>query len=68
MIKGELKIEGLSCGHCVNAVDNILKDIDGIENSSVNLPDNATVSFDENIVSLEEIKNTINDSGIYKAL
>ena len=63
-----LKIEGLSCGHCVNAVDNILKDIDGIFDASVSLPDIAAISYDENKVTLAEIKKAINDSEIYKAL
>ena len=63
-----LKIEGLSCGHCVNAVDTILKELNGVNNATVSLPDNADISFDENKVSLEEIKQAINDSEIYKAL
>ena len=63
-----LKIEGLSCGHCVNAVDNILKEIDGVNTASVSLPDNATISFDENKVTLAEIKKAINDSEIYITL
>jgi len=63
-----LKIEGLSCGHCVNAVDAILKEVNGVNNATVSLPDNAAISFDENKVSLEEIKQAINDSEIYKAL
>ena len=67
-MESNLKIEGLSCGHCVNAVDNILKEIDGINNATVSLPDNALVSFDENKVTLAEIKKAINDSEIYKTL
>lgn len=65
-MESNLKIEGLSCGHCVNAVGNILKEIDGVTNSTVSLPDNAVVSFDESKVSLEEIKQAINNSEIYK--
>jgi copper chaperone CopZ len=63
----ELKIEGLSCGHCVNAVSNILKDLEGVTAYSVSLPDKAVVEFDENLISLETIKKEINDSEIYKA-
>ena len=64
----ELKIEGLSCGHCVNAVTTILNEIKGVENAMVSLPDLAFVEFDENAVSLEELKKAINDSEIYKVL
>lgn len=63
----ELKIEGLSCGHCVNAVSNILRDLKGVVSYSVSLPDKAVVEFDENLISLETIKKEINDSEIYKA-
>ncbi|HLU85725.1 MAG TPA: cation transporter [Vicingaceae bacterium] len=63
----ELKIEGLSCSHCVNAVTTILKELDGVTNAEVNLPDTAKVDFDENRISLEEIKTAVNESEIYKA-
>jgi copper chaperone len=67
-MEAELKVEGLSCGHCVNAVDNILRDIDGVQSAEVSLPDNARVTFDESIVSLDQLKKAINDSEIYKVL
>ncbi|MCW8898258.1 MAG: cation transporter [Flavobacteriales bacterium] len=63
-----LKIKGLSCGHCVKAVENILGDLEGVKQYTVSLPDEATVEFDENIINIEKIKQTINDSEIYKAL
>lgn len=62
----ELKIEGLSCSHCVNAVTTILKELDGVTNAEVSLPDTAKVDFDENRISLEEIKTAVNESEIYK--
>lgn len=68
MVKTDFKIEGLSCGHCVNAVSNILKEIKGVNNFSVNLPNQATVEFDESSVTIEKIKQEINDSEIYKAI
>lgn len=63
----ELKIEGLSCSHCVNAVTTILKELDGVTKAEVSLPDTAKVDFDENRISLEEIKTAVNESEIYKA-
>ena len=33
----QLKINGMKCGGCVNTVENILKNSDGVENVSVNL-------------------------------
>ena len=67
-MKTEIKVEGLSCGHCVNAVSNILKNTEGVENYQVSLPGLAVVEFNENKVSLEKIKQKINESEIYKAL
>ena len=67
-MESNLKIEGLSCGHCINAVDTILKELVGVDSSTVSLPDNAVVSFDDNKISLAEIKQAINESEIYKAI
>ena len=64
----ELKIEGLSCGHCVNAVTTILNETDGVESAIVSLPDSAFVEFDENKTSIDNLKKAINDSEIYKVL
>lgn len=68
MMKVNFEIQGLSCGHCVNSVSNILKEVKGISNFSINLPNQAMVEFDESIVTLEKIKQEINDSEIYKAI
>ncbi len=62
----ELKIEGLSCGHCVNAVTTILNELKGISSVEVNLPDSAVIEFDETKLSLAKIKQAVNDSEIYK--
>ena len=67
-MESNFKVEGLSCSHCVDAVGNILKELNGVTSSAVSLPDNATVSFEESKVSLEEIKQAINNSEIYKAI
>ncbi|MCB9334603.1 MAG: heavy-metal-associated domain-containing protein [Flavobacteriales bacterium] len=66
-MKTTLQIEGMSCGHCVNAVSNILKEVDGVEYVNVSLPDNAEVEFNESKISVEALKQIINDSEIYKA-
>lgn len=63
-----IKIQGLTCGHCVNAVSEIIKNIDGVHQVNVSLPDTAEVKFDEMKVTLDDIKQAINNSEIYKAL
>lgn len=67
-MKVELKIEGLSCGHCVNAVTTILKETEGVESVIVSLPNSAFVEFNENFVSIDALKKAINDSEIYKVV
>jgi copper chaperone CopZ len=68
MIKKELKIEGMSCGHCTAAVERLLNEVDGVGSFTVSLPDDVVVEFDEAKTSLENLKKTINESEIYKAL
>lgn len=68
MLKKELKVEGMSCGHCTNAVERILNQIKGVESSSASLSDNVKVTFDETQTTLEDLKKAINDSEIYKAI
>lgn len=64
----EFTIEGLSCGHCVNAVSTIIKNINGVKSCQVVLPKKASVEFDELQTSLDLIKSEINSSEIYKAI
>lgn len=57
-----LKVEGMSCGHCVNSVETALKNIGAA--GKVDLA-NKTVSveFDESKLSLDAIKEAIEDQG-----
>lgn len=43
-MKTTLKIEGMSCHHCVHAVDNALRDVEGITVEHVEIG-SATVSY-----------------------
>ncbi|MFN4233453.1 MAG: cation transporter [Bacteroidia bacterium] len=68
-IKSNIKIEGMTCGHCKKAVENILKEEDGVLNVEVVLENSeANVTFEDSKTSLEALKKAINDSGIYKAV
>jgi copper chaperone len=68
MIKKELKVEGMSCGHCTAAVERLVNDVTGVVSSTVSLPNDVVIEFDETKTSLEDLKKKINDSEIYKAL
>ena len=66
MKQANLKIKGLSCGHCVSSVEALLNNTEGVISTNVCLPDSAGITYDETKVSIEDIKKIINDSEIYK--
>ncbi|MBI4843967.1 MAG: heavy-metal-associated domain-containing protein [Nitrospirae bacterium] len=57
-----LKIEGMSCGHCVMAVKKALSGINGISSSDVGVG-SAKVIFDESKTSREDIENAVRKAG-----
>ncbi len=57
----EYKIEGMSCSHCVMAVEKELNKLD-IKNKKVEIG-SAKIEFDPDKVSEEDIKNSITDAG-----
>ncbi|MDQ0111116.1 copper ion binding protein [Paenibacillus harenae] len=57
-----LQVEGMSCGHCVNSIEGALKAIGVV--GKVDLTKNTVdVSFDENQVNLEAVKEAIEEQG-----
>ncbi|MGE7692445.1 copper chaperone CopZ [Lysinibacillus sp. NPDC097214] len=59
-----LNVQGMSCGHCVNSVEKSVGALVGVEQVKVNLADGLVdVAFDETQVSLDQIKETIDDQG-----
>ena len=59
-----LNVSGMSCGHCVKAVEGSVGKLDGVKNVSVKLEKGQVdVEFDPSLVSLSTIKETIDDLG-----
>ncbi|WP_391119819.1 copper chaperone CopZ [Psychrobacillus sp. L3] len=59
-----LNVQGMSCGHCVNAVESNVGKLDGVEQVNVHLETGKVdVSFNEEKVTVEKIKETIDDQG-----
>lgn len=57
-----LKVQGMSCGHCVQAVEGAVKKLGG--SAKVDLASGmVTVEFDESQTSLQAIKESIEDQG-----
>lgn len=65
--KAELKIEGMTCASCVLHIENDLKDVEGVQGATVNLPmKTGEVIYDPTKVSEEDLVESVRGSG-YKA-
>ncbi|MBM7663158.1 copper chaperone [Bacillus mesophilus] len=64
MEKVTLHVKGMSCGHCVKAVEGSVGELTGVNQVKVNL-DSGTVDveFNEAEVTVDKIKETIDDQG-----
>lgn len=62
MEQAKLKIEGMSCGHCVASVASALKSIDGVsvENVTVGL---ASLEYNPATTDMEKIRDAIAGAG-----
>ncbi|MFE8695873.1 copper chaperone CopZ [Cytobacillus sp. FJAT-53684] len=59
-----LKVGGMSCGHCVKAVEGTVGELKGVDKVTVDLEGgNVQVQFDSTSVSVKEIKEAIDDQG-----
>ncbi|KYD08117.1 MULTISPECIES: copper chaperone CopZ [Heyndrickxia] len=59
-----LNVNGMSCGHCVNAVEGSVGKLQGVKSVKVHLESGTVdVEFNPSDVSLNEIKETIDDQG-----
>lgn len=62
-MKKEIKIEGMSCGHCVKRVENALKDLEGVVQVAVNLEENkAVVELSQDIPDAV-LREAVDDAG-----
>lgn len=60
----ELSIEGMHCEGCSKRLERVLNGIDGVESASVSLEQKlATIEYSEEKVTIDTIKEAINDAG-----
>jgi copper chaperone len=62
MNRTTLKIDGMSCGHCVKAVKTALEALDGVTVESVSVGA-ATVAYDPAVATPEKLAEAVNDAG-----
>jgi len=65
MRRATLDIEGMSCGHCLNAVNRALAALPGVEIDSVTIG-RADVRFDETATSPAQLETAVTAAG-YRA-
>lgn len=59
-----LTVQGMSCGHCVKAVEGSVGELNGVDKVKVNLEaGQVDVAFDSSKVTVDTIKETIDDQG-----
>lgn len=59
-----LTVQGMSCGHCVKAVEGSVGELNGVGTVKVNLEaGQVDVAFDSSKVTVDTIKETIDDQG-----
>lgn len=60
----EIKVVGMHCPSCVNAVQLSLTDVDGIEDAKADLDSGITkIKLDPNTVSEDDIKDAVEEAG-----
>ncbi len=64
MKETNLKIEGMHCAGCSTRLERVLNNLEGVETAKVSLEEKkATIKYDETKISLEIIKEAIEDAG-----
>lgn len=64
MKETNLKIEGMHCAGCSTRLERVLNNLEGVETAHVSLEEKkATIKYDETKISLESIKEVIEDAG-----
>lgn len=62
--KIQLYVEGMSCGHCVKAVENSLSELKGIKTVDVTLADGLVdISYNSKHISIDTIKEVLAEDG-----
>lgn len=64
-----IDIAGMTCGGCVKSVEDVVSSLQGVDSIEVSLEQaQATVSFDDDVVSLSQIAETIEEAGFDVAI
>ena len=62
MLQATLHIEGMSCGHCLNAVNRALSLVPGVRIDAIRIG-RADVSYDENTTDPSQLEAAVAEAG-----
>lgn len=62
-MKTELKIEGMSCGHCVASVKSALEAVPGVEEAEVNLVEGRATVEHGSETRAEDLADAVKEEG-----
>ncbi|WP_226665338.1 copper chaperone CopZ [Metabacillus litoralis] len=64
MEKVSLKVKGMSCDHCVKSMEENVGTLNGVDRLLVDLEkENVFIEYNNDIVSLDKLKETIEEQG-----
>jgi copper ion binding protein len=64
ILKESYPVMGMTCAACVAKIEKVLGNTEGISEASVNFAsENISISYDDDIISLEKIAGIIKDIG-----
>ncbi len=68
IITENIKVTGMTCGHCQKFVSNVINAIPGVTGSEVSLQDHvATITYDSDKTSRDQIVKAVNETQTYHA-
>lgn len=62
-MKEILKVEGMSCNHCVNTIETNVGELSGVSTVKVDLANKEVAVEVDNAATLAQVKETIEDQG-----
>ncbi|GAF14682.1 copper(I) chaperone CopZ [Bacillus sp. JCM 19046] len=64
MEQATIAVTGMSCGHCVASIEKALTNLSGVDQVSVSLEKSEVdVSYNQELITINEIKEEIEDQG-----
>lgn len=62
MAQVKIKIDGMRCGGCAGAIENVLKQIDGVESAESDIPSKITTVTVRDNVSTQELLSALENA------